>query len=60
MYLKGKYYAGNFTKEGFEKGMGYFNQAIAIDPNYARPYEGISYAYNIADDVLLASNGGDA
>jgi serine/threonine protein kinase/tetratricopeptide (TPR) repeat protein len=53
LYLKGKYFAGKFTKEGFDKGLDYLRQAIAIDPNYARAYEGISYAYQITDDALL-------
>jgi len=54
LYLKGKYFAGQFTKAGFDKGMDYLRQAVAADPNYARAYEGTSYAYQIADDVLLA------
>ena len=53
LYLKGKYFASKFTKEGFDKGLGYLRQAVSIDPNYARAYEGISYAYQIADDSLL-------
>ncbi len=28
-------------------------QAVAVDPNYARAYEGIAYAYQIVDDALL-------
>jgi serine/threonine-protein kinase len=52
-YLKGKYFAGQFTKTGFEKGMDYFRQAVAADPNYARAYEGMSYAYQVADDALM-------
>ena len=37
LYLKGQHYTSKFTKDGFDKGMGYLNQAIAIDPNYAWP-----------------------
>ncbi len=44
---------GKFTKDGFDKGLGYLRQAAAADPNYARAYEGISYAYQIADDALI-------
>jgi serine/threonine-protein kinase len=53
LYLKGKYFAGKFTMEGFNKGLDYLRQAIAIDPNYARAFEGISYAYQITDDSLF-------
>ncbi len=54
LYLKGRYFAGQFTKAGFDKGMDYLRQAVVADPNYARAYEGMSYAYQIADDALLA------
>ena len=30
LYLKGKYYTNKFTRDGFRKGIDYFNQAIAI------------------------------
>jgi len=53
LYLKGKYFSGKFTKAGYDKGLEYLRQAIAIDPNYARAYEGMSYAYQIAADSLL-------
>ena len=33
LYLKGHYYASRYTKEGFNKGIEYFEQAIAKDPN---------------------------
>src|SRR5262249_25064766 len=56
LYLKGRYFAGKFTKEGYEKGLAYLRQAVAVDPNYARAYEGISYAYEIAEDVLIPAH----
>lgn len=45
LYLKGKYYTNQFTKDGFAKGLEYFNQAIAIDPNYGLAYNGLAYNY---------------
>jgi TolB-like protein/Tfp pilus assembly protein PilF len=45
LYLKGNYYTAKFTKAGLDKGMQYFNQAIAIDPNYALAYDGIAFYY---------------
>jgi len=34
LYLKGRYYANKFTKEGFDTGIEYLRQAIAMDPSY--------------------------
>jgi eukaryotic-like serine/threonine-protein kinase len=45
LYLKGKFYTDKFTKEGFDTGIDYFNQAIAVDPNYALAYSGLAYNY---------------
>jgi hypothetical protein len=42
LYLKGKYNTNKLTKEGFDTGIGYFNQAIAADPNYALAYSGLA------------------
>jgi len=38
LYLKGRYFAEKLTKEGVNKGIEYFHQAIEIDPNYALAY----------------------
>ncbi len=45
LYLKGKYYTNKLTKDGLAKGIDYFNQAIAIDPNYGLAYHGLAYNY---------------
>ncbi|HLY60596.1 MAG TPA: protein kinase [Terriglobia bacterium] len=45
LFLKGKYYTNKFTKDGFSKGIDYFNQAIALDPNYGLAYDGLAYNY---------------
>src|ERR1700691_4630687 len=49
LYLKGKYYTNKLTKDGLAKGIDYFNQAIAIDPNYGLAYNGLAYNYIIQD-----------
>ena len=54
LYLKGKYYTAKFTKEGLEKGIQYFNQAIATDPNYALAYSGLAQYYVVADDWFMS------
>ena len=56
LYLKGKYYTNKFTKDGFGKGIDYFNQAIAIDPNYGLAYNGLAYNYINQDDWFIPPN----
>ncbi len=53
LYLKGRYFASQFTKDGADKGLDYLRQAIAADPNYALAYEGLAEYYSIADDVFF-------
>ena len=54
LYLKGKYYTYKLTKEGFGTGIDYFNQAIAIDSNYALAYSGLAFNYLNQEDWYLA------
>ncbi len=44
-YLKGLYYWDQFTPEGFQLAMEYFNKAIETDPQWALPYAGITYVW---------------
>jgi eukaryotic-like serine/threonine-protein kinase len=52
LYLKGRYFAGKFTKDGLDKGLEYLRQAIAADPNYALAYDGLAYYYGVTADIL--------
>lgn len=45
LYLKGRYHSLKLTAAETEKGIEYFQQAIAIDPNYALAYAGLTAAY---------------
>ena len=58
LYLKGKYYTYKLTKEGFDTGIDYFNQAIAIDPTYALAYSGLAFNYINLEDWHLPPNEG--
>jgi len=42
LYLKGRYYWNQRSKEGFERAISYFNQAIDLDPDYAVAYAGLA------------------
>jgi len=53
LFLKGEYYSGRFTKEGFDKGIDYLNQAIAKDPNYAEAYSALANNYINQDDWFI-------
>ncbi len=45
LYLKGRYYWNKRTREGLERGVEYFQQAIEKDPNYALAYAGLADSY---------------
>jgi tetratricopeptide (TPR) repeat protein len=47
-YLKGRYFWNKRNSEGYNKAAEYFREAIAIDPNYALAYAGLSDAYQFA------------
>ena len=53
LYLKGKYYSNQFTKQGLQIGVDSFNQAIATDPKYSRAYSGLAYTYILLDDWFM-------
>lgn len=53
LYLKGNYYTSKFTKDGFRKGVDYFNQAIAADPNYGLAYAGLAFNYFNSEDWFI-------
>ncbi len=45
-YLQGVFYMNKLTKEDFEQGQKYMNEAIAIDPRDPLPYLGLALAYS--------------
>jgi len=45
LYLKGQYFWNKRTLEGFHEAIGYFQQATAKDPSYARAYAGLADSY---------------
>jgi serine/threonine protein kinase/tetratricopeptide (TPR) repeat protein len=57
LYLKGRFYWNKRTTDSLLRGVEYFNQAIAADPNYALAYAGLADSYNIlASYSALAPN----
>ena len=51
-YLKGHYEWELRTEEGLKKSLVYFQRAIALEPNYALAYAGLSQSYFILWDHL--------
>jgi TolB-like protein/DNA-binding winged helix-turn-helix (wHTH) protein/Tfp pilus assembly protein PilF len=45
LYILGRHYYNKQTKEGFEKSLDFYNQAIEKDPNYALAYAGLAHTY---------------
>jgi adenylate cyclase len=47
LYLRGRYYWSKRTKEDLEKAIGYFDEAIQKDPNYALAHAGMADCYTL-------------
>ncbi len=45
-YLQGRYYWNKGNEPSFRKAIGFFNQAIKLDTNYARAYSGLADCYS--------------
>jgi tetratricopeptide (TPR) repeat protein len=50
LYLRGRQYGRDPSKEGLLRAIDFYNQAIAHDPNFARAYSGIADAYVWLED----------
>ena len=50
LYLKGRFYWNERTKENVEKALAYFQKAVEADPSFALAYSGIADCYNIFID----------
>jgi eukaryotic-like serine/threonine-protein kinase len=50
LYVKGRFYLAQRTRESIYKALDQLNQATAKDPNYAQAYAGLAYAYILLFD----------
>ena len=55
LYLRGRFFWSKRNAAGFQKALGYFEQAVQADPNYAAAYSGMADCY-----LLLPLYGGGA
>jgi len=53
-YLKGRFYWSKASEDGINKGIEYFQQAIAKDPNYALAYSGLADSYFLLGGLAVA------
>lgn len=53
-YTRGRYFYGRQNKEAFEKALGYFRQAIELDPNYALAWAGIADCFNAQSTTITS------
>lgn len=58
LYLKGRYHWNRRSERSLKKGIEYFEQAIALDPQYAPAYSGLADSYSLLGNygVLPAKN----
>ena len=55
LYLEGRYYWAKFSADGVARAIDYYNQAIAIDPNYALAYTGLAESYSVQGAMGIVS-----
>ncbi len=54
LYLKGRYFWNERTKEGLSKAIEYFKQATKLDPSFALAYSGIADSYAVLGNYYQA------
>ena len=52
LYVRGRYFWNLRNKDDYQKAIEYFNQAVALDPNYADAYAGLADAYALLSCVV--------
>src|SRR6185295_8676425 len=56
LYITGRYFWNKRgSVETLKKSMGYYEQAIAQDPNYARAYAGLADCYQVLSEYLATT-----
>ena len=56
LYVKGRFYMEQRTRDGLYKALDQFNQAVAKDPSYAQAYTGLAEAYVLLLDRSIVSD----
>jgi TolB-like protein/Flp pilus assembly protein TadD/predicted Ser/Thr protein kinase len=53
LFLKGRFSLNKRSEEGFEKAIGYFQSAVALDPSFALAYAGLAQTYVLKGSYFL-------
>ncbi|MCL4523788.1 MAG: tetratricopeptide repeat protein [Acidobacteria bacterium] len=53
LYLKGRYYWNKRTPDGLKQATDYYQQALDLDPNYARAWAGLATVYALLDEYQV-------
>jgi serine/threonine protein kinase len=56
LFLRGRLHQNKSTPQDLEKSVEYFQQAIALDPNFAAAYAGLAYSYGPLSNFSGFSN----
>ncbi len=56
LYLRGVFEKNKLTPDGLQKALGYFQDALKLDPNYAQAHAGVAFVYDILADVYMPSH----
>src|SRR5262249_9319827 len=57
LYLQGRYFWNKRTAATLQKAIGYFQQAIALDPQYALAYAGLADCYGLLPNYTNLPSG---
>ncbi|MFL6598061.1 MAG: tetratricopeptide repeat protein [Chthoniobacterales bacterium] len=55
LYLLGRYKLGKYSEAGWTSSIRYYEQALKLDPNYARAYCGLADTYAYMGGVVMSS-----
>ena len=55
LYLRGRFHWTKRTRDGFERAVSFFQQAIERDPGFANAYAGLADAFSLFSDYGLKS-----
>ncbi|MCI0625215.1 MAG: protein kinase [Acidobacteria bacterium] len=55
LYLQGRFHWNKRTKEGLERGLEYFQRAVALDPSYALAHTGVADSFYLLGDSGFVS-----
>ncbi|MEO8129193.1 MAG: winged helix-turn-helix domain-containing protein [Bryobacteraceae bacterium] len=51
--FKGNFYLSKWNEDAVRKAIEFYTQAVALDPNYASPHEGLAASWNFLSDLHL-------